>query len=586
MDGEREQSSGSTVGAEELLAPLLDIARSLSALPSMASRGDRDGWVEVVRSCQSIVNAATAVQDEAMVRLVAIEPVVLEDGTVAESHRTPGHVALDGPALVASALEVSQVHAERRVRAAVGLAADGPAGTTTCTGLGALHDAMRSGRLDGYRAGVIAHELEEAPPEVAETVVASLGDHLGRETAPQLRRRCRRLLARISPDLLRQRATRARQECSLRRWVGEPGVDRWEASFPSEDAARAWAAIDARARDLVADGTCERVDRARAQALIDLVMQSSTVTTIVTLTVPAARADSTRTRDASTGMVGDLTHGGATRPRRAAAHLVRADDAFVEVATGRSVEPVLVSTTWLGALLADSRPGRGAEVRLRLRECDPATGALLDSTTSDAYRPPGALARLVRQRDGRCRFPGCSVAARFCDLDHVRPWPAGPTAADNLICLCRRHHRVKQRPGWTVRLTPDGVVTWTEPTGRLRTTLPVDALHTVRLPAAAVPPPAAGPSPATPLVTTTALANPNGRPLRLSGDAFSHLEFGLEHAIGDSLPARSTRCRPGLDLHPVAGYAVETAPRTGGCRAHRRSRTRHRPQDPPDLPPF
>ena len=117
------------------------------------------------------------------------------------------------------------------------------------------------------------------------------------------------------------------------------------------------------------------------------------------------------------------------------------------------------------------------------RTCHPTTGALLDPTTSPAYRVPAAMARLVRQRDGRCRFPGCHVAARFCDLDHVRPWPNGPTAPTNLICLCRRHHRVKQRRGWAVRLHPDATTTWTDPTGATRTTHPIDALHVLVLPA-------------------------------------------------------------------------------------------------------
>ena len=91
--------------------------------------------------------------------------------------------------------------------------------------------------------------------------------------------------------------------------------------------------------------------------------------------------------------------------------------------------------------------------------------------------PRRAWRKLVRARDRRCRFPGCTVAAVFCDLDHVRPWPAGPTTDTNLICLCRRHHRVKQRPGWHVILATDGIATWTDPTGRVRTTDPADALH-------------------------------------------------------------------------------------------------------------
>lgn len=44
------------------------------------------------------------------------------------------------------------------------------------------------------------------------------------------------------------------------------------------------------------------------------------------------------------------------------------------------------------------------------------------------------------------------------------------------MCLCRRHHRIKQRPGWHARLLPDGTLEVTDPTGRVRTSLPVDLL--------------------------------------------------------------------------------------------------------------
>ena len=84
-----------------------------------------------------------------------------------------------------------------------------------------------------------------------------------------------------------ERAKRARAACGLRRWVEEPGVDRWEGTFPSEDAAQAWAAIDALARRYVADGSCTPIEAARGKALTDLVAGNATIDTTVTLTVPA-----------------------------------------------------------------------------------------------------------------------------------------------------------------------------------------------------------------------------------------------------------------------------------------------------------
>lgn len=109
---------------------------------------------------------------------------------------------------------------------------------------------------------------------------------------------------------------------------------------------------------------------------------------------------------------------------------------------------------------------------------DPTPGS---SDTADGrrrYRISTELARKVRLRDGTCRHPGCSVPAENCDVDHVRPFghsgptSGGPTSEANLMCLCRRHHRLKTFHDWRYRLSRDGTLTVTTKSGLTLTTRP------------------------------------------------------------------------------------------------------------------
>lgn len=253
------------------------------------------------------------------------------------------------------------------------------------------------------------------------------------------------------------------------------------------------------------ESTCARVapaglTRLVPNALMDLIHSRAIGSFVVQLAVPAAQLDrsgpSTRvaqrpTRVSRSAPGGRVTGDYVTADcegddvvtvtgfgMSGATHVRRAWVESLNEVTGREVTGREVTRG------EASRPGARREVVA----CHADSGALVGvedpvatrrgrATVSHAYRPPPALVELVKARDGRCRFPGCTVSSLFCDLDHVRPWPSGPTEASNLMCLCRRHHRIKQTVRWRVRIDPDAIVTWTDPTGRTRTTHPIDFLQ-------------------------------------------------------------------------------------------------------------
>jgi hypothetical protein len=66
---------------------------------------------------------------------------------------------------------------------------------------------------------------------------------------------------------------------------------------------------------------------------------------------------------------------------------------------------------------------------------------------------PDGLRRAVAARDRGCAHPGCGRPASWCEVHHVVEWEnGGPTRLDNLVMLCRVHHRQIHSTDWTVRI--------------------------------------------------------------------------------------------------------------------------------------
>ena len=96
----------------------------------------------------------------------------------------------------------------------------------------------------------------------------------------------------------------------------------------------------------------------------------------------------------------------------------------------------------------------------------------------DRYRPSEQQRRHLTVRDQHCRFPGCRMPAKRCDVDHtIDHAHGGQTDVCNLACLCERHHTLKHNTAWTVRQLPGGILEWTSPTGRIYIDTPVSTIE-------------------------------------------------------------------------------------------------------------
>ena len=80
-------------------------------------------------------------------------------------------------------------------------------------------------------------------------------------------------------------------------------------------------------------------------------------------------------------------------------------------------------------------------------------GNVLDIGRKTRIIPP-AMARALAIRDGGCQFPGC-CETRYTEGHHIKHWAdGGETKLDNLVTLCRYHHRELHKGAFFLSLKP------------------------------------------------------------------------------------------------------------------------------------
>jgi len=245
-----------------------------------------------------------------------------------------------------------------------------------------------------------------------------------------------RAVLRIDPE----RTARERREAEARRgaWVRQhrDGTATIGCSMPLVDAAGVWQTLNALAERL-RDGDGEQprtLDQARADAF------------------SAAFAD-LLDRCHATGEVPLLQ--GRTRVEV---------QVVIDLPTllGLAHDPAEVP----GFGLIDPALARilAADAHWRRLVRDPLTGDLLDMSRR-RYTPGQALRDFVIARHPRCTMPGCTRRSWHAQLDHITPWPTGPTTRDNLHPVCQRDHNRKTLERWRVERLPGGRIRWHSPHG-------------------------------------------------------------------------------------------------------------------------
>ena len=123
-----------------------------------------------------------------------------------------------------------------------------------------------------------------------------------------------------------------------------------------------------------------------------------------------------------------------------------------------------------GACAIADGPGIAPETARRLA-CDGSVVALVErdgkplSVGRRTRSVPAAIRRALLARDGRCQFPGCE-RRRFVDAHHVVHWArGGETSLDNLVLLCRHHHRLVHEGGYSIDVAAEGRRRFCDPDG-------------------------------------------------------------------------------------------------------------------------
>ncbi len=115
-------------------------------------------------------------------------------------------------------------------------------------------------------------------------------------------------------------------------------------------------------------------------------------------------------------------------------------------------------------LAAETLHRLACDARVQLVAEGPGHAAMARSAME--HTVPFWLRRQLRRRDGGCRWHGCRRTLGVHAHHIVWYSKGGPTVIDNLVLLCRRHHRAVHEGGWNIAGDPASELQFIRPNGR------------------------------------------------------------------------------------------------------------------------
>jgi muconolactone delta-isomerase len=311
--------------------------------------------------------------------------------------------------------------------------------------------ALAAGRITLCKARIIAEQTEQLSADQAGGVESRVLQRATTQTPGQLRRSVRRAVAKADPVAVRRRHQAAKRERGVSLWELPDGMAMISACLPAGEAVGVYGVLDEYARATGGAGDDRTLPARRADALVDLVCGSA-----------GYLSAGTRTREAR------MSRSERRRARRRRSRVGVQIRVTVPFSTLFGIDEQPGELAGYGTITAERARELAAQGTWRRILTDPATGAPTDYGTT-VYRPPAALRDLVVTRTPICGFPSCLRSVHRGDLDHREPHNpsagTGPTNEHNLDGYCRRHHRTKHTPGWSVRQGDHGTLIWTSPSG-------------------------------------------------------------------------------------------------------------------------